>query len=171
MKPFTKLALVILGYAAAFGAAMLAEHLYELRVNQPGVDTSGGMYAFGSSMQFVAVLGIASLVPTGLALYFIRGSEAAWRLLSRLALAVAVTAPMFGVFFLATRNLKGYHPELGIFALVGFFRLAGTPLFALVFAVAGAMAVGRGARRLLWLAAGIEGAVAVGAVVVWAGRF
>ena len=92
MNRTTKVAVVLIGYALAVVAAVIAGYAYEAAVNKPGADTSGGMYAFGSAM--------AALVPTGLALWFIRTSEPAWRVLSRLGLAFAITGPLCGALFL-----------------------------------------------------------------------
>ena len=167
MNRTTKVAVVLIGYALAVVAGVIAGFAYEAAVNKPGVDTSGGMYAFGSSLQIFGAFGVAALVPTGLALYFIRKSEPAWRVLSRLGLAFAITGPLCGAFFLLMGNLKGHHPELGLFALVALFRMVGSPLLAIVFAAAALLAAGKKARWMLWIAAGIEAAVTIGG----AGRF
>ncbi len=167
MNRMTKVAVVLIGYALSVVAAVIAGYAYEAAVNKPGVDTSGGMYAFGSAMYVFTALGVAALVPTGLALWFIRKSEPAWRVLSHLGLAFAITGPVCGALFLWAGNLKGHHPELGLFALAALFRLVGSPLLAIVFAVAALMAAGKRAKTLLWIAAGVEAAVTIGG----AGRF
>ena len=167
MNRTTKVAVVLIGYALAVAAAVIAGYAYEAMVSKPGVDTSGGMYAFGSSLQIFGAFGVAALVPTGLALWFIRGNELAWRVLSRIALAFAVTGPMCALFFVWAGNLKGHHPELGLIVLASLFGVIASPLLAIVFAVAAALAAGKQAKTLLWIAAAIEAAVAVAV----AGRF
>jgi hypothetical protein len=162
-----KVAVVLIGYVLAVVAAVFAGYAYEAAVNKPGVDTSGGMYAWGSALQIFTAFGVAALVPTGLALWFIRKSEPAWRVLSRLGLAFAITGPMCGACFIALGNLKGPHPELGLFALIAVFRLIGSPFLAIVFAIAALLAADKTSRWLLWIAAGIEAAVVIGG----AGRF
>ena len=167
MNRTTKVAVVLIGYALAVVAAVIAGFAYEAAVNQPGVDTSGGMYAFGSAMYVFGAFGVAALVPTGLALWFIRKNEPAWRVLSRIGLAFAVTGPVCGACFVVMGNLKGRHPELGLFALASLFRLIGSPFLVVAFAAAALLAAGKTSRVLLWIAAGIEAAVTVGG----AGRF
>ena len=57
-------------------------------------------------------LGVASLVPTGLALYVVRGSERAARVISRVGMAVALTAPLCGVYMALAIRFGPHHPEM-----------------------------------------------------------
>ena len=104
----------------------------------------------------MAAFGIAALVPTGLAFWWLRKHEAVWRWLSRVALAVAASGPLFLLFILVASNLKTHHPELGDIAVIGMDNLMLTPFFAIAFIAGAFLACGAPAKRLLWIAAAIE---------------
>lgn len=76
MRPMTtwkKVALVLAGYIAAIVVASTVVYIYVLATDSPDRQASSGMYAFGDSLLFLAVLGVASLPATGAALVFLRG--------------------------------------------------------------------------------------------------
>jgi hypothetical protein len=63
---------VTAGYVAAFLMASAAVAIRVASTSGPDAQASSGMYAFGDALLFVAVCGVAALVPTGVALFFLR---------------------------------------------------------------------------------------------------
>jgi len=89
MRPSLQIAIVG-GYIAAFLIASVAVALHAAATNGPDTQASGGLYAFGDTLLFVAVFGGCALVPTGAAL-FLRPYHHFWIVLSALGLVAAVT--------------------------------------------------------------------------------
>jgi hypothetical protein len=87
-----KVGIVAGGYALAFAIASLVLRVYSAATNGPDRQTYGGMVAFGDSLLFLGVLGVAAIPATAAALYFLRSRPGFWRVLSGAALAVAATA-------------------------------------------------------------------------------
>jgi len=104
MKSSLKVTVVAGGYVSAFLAASAAVAIRMASTSGPDAQASGGMYAFGDSVVFVAVFGVLALVPTGGALYFLRPYRRFWIVLSRLCLAVAVTGLTAAILFAAGRH-------------------------------------------------------------------
>src|SRR5438067_153767 len=90
MKTRIRIGLILAGYVAAvliaFGALAI-----RLASTRGSAQASGGMYAFGDSLLFLAVFGVAALAPTTGALYFLRSHRLFWTVLAVLALVIAVT--------------------------------------------------------------------------------
>jgi hypothetical protein len=87
-----KAGIVVGGYAAAILLALCVVSIYIYQTSGPDRDASAGMYAFGDSLLFIAVFGVASTVPTALALVFLRQSRYFWIAVSVVALALASTS-------------------------------------------------------------------------------
>lgn len=66
-----KVGLILLGYVAAFFLACGAVAWNDRRLAQDVKDASAGMAAGGDLILFVFVFGLASLVPTGLGIYYL----------------------------------------------------------------------------------------------------
>lgn len=71
MRPFVKLAIVLAGYLAAWLVASLVVAAHEA-VTANDAHGADGMFAFGDLLLFVAVFGVASLVPTFVAIRLFR---------------------------------------------------------------------------------------------------
>ncbi len=104
MKPIFKIALVAGGYVAAFLMASAVVAIRVANTSGPDAQASSGMYAFGDAVLFVAVFGVAALVPTGAALFFLRPYRRVWTALSASGLAVAVTGIAAAVLFALGRS-------------------------------------------------------------------
>ena len=87
LKTRTKIGLVISGYVVALLIAYAVLAIYVAATSGPDRQTSGGMYAFGDFMTFLFVFGVASLVPSGLAFYFLRENRTFWTVMAVIAVA------------------------------------------------------------------------------------
>jgi hypothetical protein len=76
MKPFAKAGLVAAGYIAAFAIASAVVAIYIAATDASDWQASSGMFAFGGSLLFVAVFGLAAVPATGAALFFLRSYRA-----------------------------------------------------------------------------------------------
>ena len=79
------------GYVLALLVAWAIVTTYIALTDGPDRQASGGMYAFGDSLLFLALFGVAAVPATGAALYFVRPFHAFWRALSVAALAITAT--------------------------------------------------------------------------------
>src|SRR5262249_5052254 len=80
MRPLAKVGLVGAGYVGAFAIASAVVTAYVASTSRPDRQNYGAMVDFGDSLLFLAVLGVAAVVPTGTALFF---PQAVSRLLAR----------------------------------------------------------------------------------------
>lgn len=71
MKPALKVAIVVGGYLLSFLTAWAAVTIHEALADSASSQASSGMSAFGDLVLFVAVFGVAAMVPTSAGLYFI----------------------------------------------------------------------------------------------------
>src|SRR5437867_13370733 len=100
MNRWIKLGIVLAGYALAFVTGFFMTALYDRQLYPEDNQTMGGMIAGREMMYSSAVFLLASLVPTGLALWFLRRSRrfrtafSSAGLISAIrALAAVLTAP------------------------------------------------------------------------------
>jgi hypothetical protein len=162
MRPLPKVALVAGGYAACLALAFLAEALRVAATGGPARQAAGGMYGFGDMVLFATVFGVAALVPTGAALYFLRPFATFWKVTSISSVAVAVTGVAAAVLFVAGRG--GTVGPLAACAEYSVLRIFAAPLLALAFLVCAALAPSR-APRIAFLAAALMEAAAIAAWV------
>ena len=166
MRPAAKAGVVVAGYVAAVAVASLVLRVYIAATSGPDRQTYGGMYAFGDSLLFLGVAGVAAIPATGAALYFLRPHRGFWRTLSVAGLATAATAILASVLFLATRGAAA-RGALPSWAMVTPLRILVAPLFALFFLLAGLFAPTRSARLCLASAAAIEVVAFVAVAGTW----
>jgi hypothetical protein len=107
---------------------------------------------------FVKVCGGLALVPTALALYFLRPYKTFWTVLSVLALEVAITGPVFACTLVSSGALQ-LHERWDITVVLGLLRVAAAPLFAVAFFTCLIFAPTKLARWLLIAATILECAV------------
>lgn len=148
MKPLVKVGLVGAGYVIAVAIAAAAVACRLVAIGGPGRQDYSGMNAFGDSLLFLAVFGVAAVPPTGAALYFLRPYPAFWRGFSIVALVFAFTglAASTAVAIDSRSTVAGF----------AFLRILVAPLFALAFGLSGCFAPHRAARIALLAASGIE---------------
>ena len=162
MSPLAKVGLVAGGYVGAFALAAGVVIAYVAATSGPDRQQYGAMFAFGDSLLFLAVFGVAALMPFGTALFFLRPYRTAWRILSVAALTVAATAGAMVIGASGADSAAG--PWM---ALIGLLRLLVSPFFAMACLAAVVLAPGSGPRRVLLVAALIELSVFVWVAVSW----
>lgn len=166
MNSWGKAGIVTLGYVLAFGAGGVASHLYNVQMAAKPYDTSGGMYAAGEAMTGLSVFLVAALVPTLLALWFLRGNTMMWQGIAVASLAFA------GVGLIAVLRplvVQGplESPTVMVLELVRLTQLLGVPLWTGAFILFALLAPARPARRLLRTAIGLELVIGVCAALHW----
>src|SRR5262249_19513570 len=132
MRPFLKVAVVALGYVAAFLVAAAAVAVRVATTSGPDAQASSGMYALGDAFLFLAVVSVVALAPTGAALFFLRPYPRFWAVLAVFGLGVAATGLAAAVLFTVGRHATSPSP-LFEWAGVSVLRLLVAPLFALAF--------------------------------------
>lgn len=157
MTTVWKAGLILLGYIAAFVIASAALALRLL--TESGPETSGGMYAAGDTMLFLAAFTIAALPPTGVALYFLRANRTVWRTLAVVGFAIAMT----GLAAIAASIAGGN----GMWAGLSPLRILAAPVLMLAFFMSGLIAPNRFPRITFFVAACCEAAVSVWAGLLW----
>lgn len=155
MRTPAKLAVVAAGYAGAFLAALAIVALYVAATSGPDRQASGGMYAFGDSLLFLGVFGVAAVPATAAALFFLRPYLAFWRVLALGAVTIAVTGlAALGVCVAARAADAG--PSLHSWSALAVLRILVAPVVALAFLVSGAFAPRPAARIALCAAMASE---------------
>lgn len=98
-RPAARVGIVAAGYVIAFVIAALVLRIYVAATASPDRIASGGMFAFGDSLLFLAVLGVGALPATALALFYLRSQLTfwLWRAIAPLRILVA---PLLALFFL-----------------------------------------------------------------------
>ena len=163
-KPIVRSAIVVGGYIAALLVASAAVAINVAATSGPDRQGASGMYAFGDSMLFLGVFGIAAIPATGAALYFLRSARGFWRPLAIVGLVIAGTALAAAVLYLVGRGtVPG--STLQVWAGFSVLRILIAPLFGLAFFLAGLFAPTRSDRIALLVATSME-AVAFGAIAL-----
>jgi hypothetical protein len=165
MKPFLKVGVVAGGYMAAVLVASAAVGIRLATTSGPEAQASSGMYAAGDALLFVAVFGVAAVVPTGAALFFLRPHRRFWTVLSAFGLAVAGTGLAAATLFAMGRHAAP--SPLATWAGLSVLRLLVAPLLALAFLVCTVLSPYRVSRLALLAATVVEVAVSVYGGFVW----
>lgn len=165
MKPSLKVGVVAGGYIAALLVAVAAVAVRLATTSGPDAQASSGMYAFGDALLFVAVFGVAALVPTGAALVFLRPFRPFWTVLSAVGLGVAVTGLAAVTLFAVGRHAPP--SPLATWAGLSVLRILVAPLLALTFLVCAVFSPYRVPRVPLLAATGMEAAVSAYGGFAW----
>ncbi len=146
MKSYQKIAFVLLGYAAAWMIAVSMADAFDAKISAADpANAGGGMAAFGVMLYFLWVFGVLAMMPTALAIWFLRPHHRAWEAgvkVSRFAAATAVAALIASVPFLWWARDAAMSKQiwvlLGLLAvgvrLVGSLACGAVDLVALLFA-------------------------------------
>lgn len=163
MKRWSKLGMVLGGYVLAVVAAAVTGWAYDARLRALPYDTSGGMYAGGQMLAALAAFLVVALVPTLLALWFLRRHLVFWN-------GVAITSIAFAAFGLiavvATVAWRGTAHSV-LLDLVGLAQLLGAPLWIGAFVLFAVLAPSPAIRRKLSVAVALELVIGVFALVHW----
>jgi hypothetical protein len=166
MKSLSKVILVVAGYLVALVIAAVVVSIYIAANNTPDRQASSGMSAFGDSVLFLGVFGLAAIPATGAALYFLRPYHAFWRIISVGALAIAST----GVAALATnlvRSNASPSSVLGVWSELSPLRILLAPLLAGACFLSALFAPSRAARTAMLCASVIEIVVFGWVALIW----
>jgi hypothetical protein len=167
MKGLVKSAAVLAGYLIAGFVACAAVAVRISHTNGPDAQASAGMYAFGDGLLFLAVFGTLALLPTGMALFFLRPYRLFWPLLSLGTLALAATGLAATMVYVWASYQTAPSSPLEFWAALAVLRMLPAPLLASSFLLAGLFAPIRSSRWTLLVAAGSEGAVGSYAFLHW----
>src|SRR5688572_27349702 len=156
MRALAKVGLVGGGYIAAIALAVAVVAVYIAVMDSPERQASSGMTAFGDSLLFLAVFGVAAVVPTGAALFWLRPYRRFWTVLSVASLVIATTAI---AAFVDYRTTQTVHSAASVWSFLAVLRILIAPLLAIAWFVAVVMAPARGPRLALLVACAVETAV------------
>jgi len=166
MKTLAKIALVLAGYLGAFLAAGLTFAFCQARAQENPAVYNSGMAAGGDGILVLAVFGAVSLIPTALALFFLRSHAKFWSVFSILSLALAATAPLAEVLnTLLAKSPLYQQPLWAVLGFISLLRIGATILFTVAFLVFAILAPHKPARGRFLIAAAIEAAVFLYAAV------
>lgn len=170
MRPVGKAGLVAIGYIAAFAIALLAVRIYVAATSGPDRQDYDAMFAFGDSLLFLAVFGLAAVPATGAALFFLRPRPGFWVTLSVASLAVASTSLAAFLVYIAPQAFDS-RSLLHSWSAFAALRILVAPLFAIFFLLSGLFAPNRSARISLIAATTIEMAVFAYVAFTWFNPF
>jgi hypothetical protein len=166
MRPLAKVTLVGLGYIGALAIAFAAVSLYIASTNSPDRETYAAMFAFGDSLLFLAIFGVAAVLPTGAALFFLRPYRPFWRALSITAIVIATSGVAAFCVFLAMRRTDP-NSVASVWPALAVLRVLVAPLFALAFLVSALFAPSRLPRVALLVATALEAFVSLYYALMW----
>ena len=166
LRPLLKISVVLAGYVATFVLASMVVAVRVALTSGPDVQASSGMYAFGDAALWVAVVGTVGLLPTGLALFFLRPVRTFWTLLAGVGLVVAATGAAALILYIVGRAATP-PSVLSAAAALTPLRMLPAPLFAVAFLVGGLISPYQAPRWTLWAAAGVEIVVSGYIGIVW----
>jgi hypothetical protein len=157
LKPGLVLASYVVAFVIAFALAWLRKR--SLQAVDP-VQFYGGMYGFGDLLFFCGLFGALTLIPTAMALYFLRPFPKFWNFISIAALILASTAPIAVILFFLFHgsNAPGWENTISFVAVV---KVMATPFFAFGFLITACISPPQPRRWALFTAAAIEAAVCV----------
>ncbi len=160
MNRWIKLGIVLAGYGLAFVTSLFMTALYDRQFSPEDNQTMGGMIAGGEMMYSSAVFLLLSLVPTALALWFLRSSRRFWSAFSSAGLIFAIVGLAAVLAAPATIGLTDRVPLLLFVGLLSIVQMLGSPLWILSFALFAALAPAHDLRRRMLAALVIEFAIA-----------
>ncbi|MFN8376036.1 MAG: hypothetical protein U0694_24575 [Anaerolineae bacterium] len=166
MKLSNKVLFVGFGYVGAFVLAALVMSVYGAIFNSPNSQSSGGMAAFGDTILFLGIFGLAAVLPTMAALFFLRPYQRFWQILAVVALILTATGIATFIVFLLPQPLEA-GSLLDTWAELSPLRILLAPPFALAFFLGAAFAPIRFSRIAFLCAGVIESAIFVCAVFIW----
>jgi hypothetical protein len=163
---WAKITLVIGGYVAAVVAGGVAAWAYDVHTRSLPYDTSGGMYAGGELMASLAAFAIVALVPTSMALWFLRRHTGFWNAVAILSVGFASVGLVAVLVSMVTNGTPRGAP-LMVVELLGLSQLLGAPFWCAAFILFTVMAPTREIRSRMSLAVVMEVVIGVFAFIHW----
>jgi len=160
MNRWTKLAIVLAGYALAFVVSGVTVAIYDRRFTPADNQAMGGMIAGGEMIYACGVFLVVALVPTGLALWFLRRHRPSWSVLTIACLAFAVAGLVAVLATAATRGTPPRAPLLVLVELFGLAQMLGSPLWIAGFGLFALLAPARDLRIRMVVAIAFEVVIA-----------
>ena len=165
MKSSIRVGTIVLGYGVAILIASAVVAVRVATTNPADAQAAGGMYAFGESVLFVVVFGVAALVPTAGALFMLKSHPRFWTWLSAMSLVVAFTGVAAAGLYVAGHDAA---PSLlATLAALSVLRILVAPLAALAFGLGALISPGRTGKVALLAATVMELGVSAYAGVTW----
>jgi hypothetical protein len=127
------------------------------------------MYAFGDLALFVAVFGLAGLLPTGAAMFFLSPYRYFWVAISGAGFLFAVIGVAAAVLFAFGRD-SPTTSALGMMAGFSVSVILASPMIAPTFLIAGLLSPHKAPRLALLTAALLEAAIFAYATYIWYGK-
>jgi len=147
---------VLAGYVLALVASAGVVALYDIRFTAYDNQTMGGMIAGGEMMLGAGVFFVASLLPTGLALWYLRRSRAFWSAFTFAGIAFAVLGLASAFSVLGMRGSAGRMGFMDFVGLFGLIHMLGSPIWIGGFVVFAFLAPWRDLRRRMLMAVAAE---------------
>ena len=167
MRTLAKVGLVAAGYIGAFALASAVVAVHIAATSGADRQQYGAMFSFGDDLLFVAVFGLAAVIPFGIALVFLRPYPSFWRVLSLTALFFAATAVAMFFSYVAPQPSEPQSAARAWLAVAGLLRTVLSPFFGLACLVAAVIAPSRSPRLRLLVAAALEGSVFGPIALTW----
>jgi len=158
--------MVLAGYVLAFVSSVVAVAIYDRRFTPADNQTMGGMIAGGEMMYGIAIFLFVSVLPTGLALWFLRRHRPSWSVFSAGCLVFAIVGLAAAIGSMATRGVMGGNTVLGLVGLLGLVQMLGSPLWVGGFLAFALLAPARDLRMRMLAAVAVEVAVG-GCAIIW----
>ena len=155
MRVLAKLGLVGAGYIGAVAIAWAVVAVHIAATQGPDRRDYAAMADFGDTLLFLGVFGLAAVIPTGAALFFLRPYRWFWRKLSIVAIVMAVTAAAAFVAVLVGRGASA-GSAANAAAAVASLPILMAPMFGLAFFVSAVFAPSRNSRLSLLAATAAE---------------
>jgi hypothetical protein len=166
MTRIRKVFLIIGAYLAAFFIALAGVQLYIAATNTPDRNSAQGMYAFGDSILFLAILAVASIPATCIALYYLRRHPFFWKAAVTFTFMIIVTG-LLALLHSLPHPLNDPHSYHGSWADLSPIRVLLAPMFGLVFLLAMLFSPARFYRLAFLSAFFLEILVFVSVVLIW----
>ena len=151
---------VLAGYVLALVASAGVVALYDIRFTAYDNQTMGGMIAGGEMMLGAALFFLVSLVPTGLALWYLRRSRGFWSTFTFAALAFAVLGLAATLSVFGTRGSADRMGPMDLVAVIGVMHMLSSPIWIGGFVMFAILAPWPDLKRRMFMGLGIEVLVA-----------
>ena len=158
---------IVAGYVAALAAGAAAGWMYDWRMSRMPYDTSGGMYAGGEALTSLAAFLCVALVPTLLALWWMRRNRTFWNLTAAASIAFASVGVIAVVAFKLGDSSMTRNIAFVVLSVFGLLQLLGVPFWFAAFVLFAFLAPTPRTRQAMKVAVAIEGAIGVVAFIHW----